>query len=227
MKKFSSLIFAFLVSISVNGQNKSIDSLTKEMIVSKGVINTFSKNNKLYFEISDDLLSKEILVVTRLAQIPSGYSAYINAGSKTSEQVIDFQKKNNNIYVRQLSYQNIANENDPIVQSVQENNFPPILASFEIQNTDKGSYLINVSDYFLNDSPGFNIISSRLKDEYKIGSVDKKRSSLDSSKSFPNNTEIIATLTFNTNKPPRQNRTKTFSFQVNHSIILLPEDKMS
>ena len=47
MKKFSSLIFAFLVSISVNGQNKSIDSLTKEMIVSKGVINTFSKNNKL------------------------------------------------------------------------------------------------------------------------------------------------------------------------------------
>ena len=226
MKKFSSLIFAFLVSISVNGQNKSIDSITKEMIVSKGVINTFSKNNKLYFEISDDLLSKEILVVTRLAQIPSGYSAYINAGSKTSEQVIDFQKKNNNIYVRQLSYQNIANENDPIVQSVQENNFPPILASFEIQNTDKGSYLINVSDYFLNDSPGFNIISSRLKDEYKIGSVDKKRSSLDSSKSFPNNTEIIATLTFNTNKPPRQNRTKTFSFQVNHSIILLPEDKM-
>ena len=226
MKKFSSLIFAFLVSISVNGQNKSIDSLTKEMIVSKGVINTFSKNNKLYFEISDDLLSKEILVVTRLAQIPSGYSAYINAGSKTSEQVIDFQKKNNNIYVRQLSYQNIANENDPIVQSVQENNFPPILASFEIQNTDKGSYLINVSDYFLNDSPGFNIISSRLKDEYKIGSVDKKRSSLDSSKSFPNNTEIIATLTFNTNKPPRQNSTKTFSFQVNHSIILLPEDKM-
>ena len=93
MKKFSSLIFAFLVSISVNGQNKSIDSLTKEMIVSKGVINTFSKNNKLYFEISDDLLSKKILVVTRLAQIPSGYSAYINAGSKTSEQVIDFQKK--------------------------------------------------------------------------------------------------------------------------------------
>ena len=153
MKKNLSLLFTLLFFVSVNGQNKSIDSLTKEMIESKGVINTFSKNNKLYFEISDDLLSKEILVVTRLAQIPSGYSAYINAGSKTSEQVIDFQKKNNNIYVRQLSYQNIANENDPIGQSVQENNFPPILASFEIQNTDKGSYLINVSDYFLNDSP--------------------------------------------------------------------------
>ena len=226
MKKNLSLIFAFLVSISINGQSKSIDSLTKEMTVSKGVISTFSKNNKLYFEISDDLLSKEMLVVTRLAQIPSGYSAYINAGSKTSEQVIDFQKKNNKIYIRQLSYQNIADENDPIGLSVQENNFPPILASFEIQNSDELSYLINVSDYFLNDSPGFNIISSRLKDDYKIGSVDKKRSSLDSSKSFPNNTEIIATLTFNTNKPPRQNRTKTFSFQVNHSIILLPEDKM-
>ena len=93
MKKNFSLILTFLVSVSINGQSKSIDSLTKEMIVSKGVISTFSKNNKLYFEISDDLLNKEILVVTRLAQIPSGYSAYINAGSKTSEQVIDFQKK--------------------------------------------------------------------------------------------------------------------------------------
>ena len=93
MKKKLSLLFTLLFFVSVNGQNKSIDSLTKEMIESKGVINTFSKNNKLYFEISDDLLSKEILVVTRLAQIPSGYSAYINAGSKTSEQVIDFQKK--------------------------------------------------------------------------------------------------------------------------------------
>jgi len=167
-----------------------------------------------------------MLVVTRLSQIPSGYSAYINAGSKTSEQVIEFEKKNNRINIRQLSFNNIANEEDPINQSVTENNFPPILASFEIKNKETDSFLIDVSNYFLSDSPGFNIINSRIKEQYKIGNVDKKRSSIDSARSFPENIEILNTLTFDTKKPPRENRTNTFSFQVNHSFILLPQDKM-
>jgi len=226
MKKTLLIFVSIFISFSLNSQKKNIDSLTKKMTISKGIINSFTDNNKLFFEIPTDLLNKEILVVTRLAQVPSGYSPYINAGSKTSEQVISFFKKNNRVDIKQLSFNNIANEEDPINQSVTENNFSPILASFEIKNDDKTSLLIDVSDYFLKDSPGFNIINPRLKDNYKIGSVDKKRSSIDSVKSFPKNIEVLSTLTFNTSKPPRANRTKTFSFQVNHSFILLPDDKM-
>lgn len=226
MKKSLIIFIALFFSFSLNSQKKSIDSLTKGMNISKGVINSYTNNNKLLFEIPDEILGKEILVVTRLAQVPSGYSPYINAGSKTSEQVISFYKKNNRIDIRQLSYNNIADPDDPIIQSVVENNFSPILASFEVRNNDKSSFLIDVSDFFLKDSPGFNIINSRVKDQYKIGGVDRKRSSIDSSKSFPENIEVLATLTFNTNKPPRINRTKTFSFQVNHSFILLPSEKM-
>ena len=226
MKKSLIIFIALFFSFSLNSQKKSIDSLTKGMNISKGVINSYTNNNKLLFEIPDEILGKEILVVTRLAQVPSGYSPYINAGSKTSEQVISFYKKNNRIDIRQLSYNNIADPDDPIIQSVVENNFSPILASFEVRNNDKSSFLIDVSDFFLKDSPGFNIINSRVKDQYKIGGVDRKRSSIDSSRSFPENIEVLATLTFNTNKPPRINRTKTFSFQVNHSFILLPSEKM-
>ena len=229
MKNLISIIAAlFLVSsLSAQKNNKTIDSLTKDMKLTEGVINAYTNNdNKMYFEINKDLLNVEILVVTRLAQIPSGYSAYINAGSKTSEQVIEFQKKNNSINIRQLSFNNVANQEDPINQSVIENNFPPILASFEIKNSGANSFLIDVSNYFLNDSPGFNIINSRIKEQYKIGNVDKKRSSIDSARSFPENIEILNTLTFDTKKPPRENKTKTFSFQVNHSFILLPEDRM-
>lgn len=229
MKNLISIIAAlFLVSsLSAQKNNKTIDSLTKGMKLTEGVINAYTNDdNKMYFEINKDLLNVEILVVTRLAQIPSGYSAYINAGSKTSEQVIEFQKKNNSVNIRQLSFNNVANQEDPINQSVIENNFPPILASFEIKNSGANSFLIDVSNYFLNDSPGFNIINSRIKEQYKIGNVDKKRSSIDSARSFPENIEILNTLTFDTKKPPRENKTKTFSFQVNHSFILLPEDRM-
>ena len=229
MKNLISIIAALFIvsSLSAQKNNKTIDSLTNGMKLTEGVINAYTNDdNKMYFEINKDLLNIEILVVTRLAQIPSGYSAYINAGSKTSEQVIEFQKKNNSINIRQLSFNNVANQEDPINQSVIENNFPPILASFEIKNSEANSFLIDVSNYFLNDSPGFNIINSRIKEQYKIGNVDKKRSSIDSARSFPENIEILNTLTFDTKKPPRENKTKTFSFQVNHSFILLPEDRM-
>ena len=64
---------------------------------------------------------------------------------------------------------------DPISLSVEENNFAPILAAFEIKNKEKNRFLIEVSDHFMADSPGFNIIKSYDKDKYKISSVDKKK----------------------------------------------------
>ena len=149
MKKSLIIFVSLFFSFSLNSQNKSIDSLTKDMNMSKGVINSYTKNNKLLLEVPNEILGKEILVVTRLSQVPSGYSPYINAGSKTSEQVISFYKKNNRIDIRQLSYNNIANSDDPISQSVIENNFSPILASFEVKNNDSDSFLVDVSEYFL------------------------------------------------------------------------------
>ena len=206
---------------------KTIDSLTVNMKMSEGLITTFSnEKNDLYFLISKNILEKELLVVTRLAQLPGSYSGYLNAGSKMAEHVVQFEKQGKKILLKEVSFTNIANDDDPISISVSENNFKPILAAFEIKNSEKNKFLVDVTSYFMSDSPGFNVIRSYDKDNYKIGSVDKKRSFIDSARSFPKNTEILHTLTFNANKAPRENRTKTFSFQINHSIILLPEDLM-
>ena len=231
MKKI--LIFVLCVNLisnmsaQKNNEKNTIDSLTTKMTVSKGLINTYTnEENKLYFEVSEKLLGKDLLVVTRLAQLPGNYAGYLNAGSKTAEHVIRFEKHNNKILLKEVSFTNISDEEDPISNSVSVNNFKPILGAFEIKNSEADKYLIDVTSYFMSDSPGFNIIRSYEKDNYKIGGVDKKRSFIDSARSFPQNTEILHTLTFSTSKPPRANRSKTFSFQVNHSIIALPEDRM-
>jgi len=181
----------------------------------------------VFLELSDSLLEKDLLMVTRFVQLPANYQAYINAGSKTSQQLIHFKKKGKQILLTQESFVNFANEEDPISQSVKLNNFPPILAAFPIKNSEENRYLIDVSSYFNNDSPGFNIIRKSLKKEYSIGSNDSKRSFIDSVKSFPENIEIRHTLTYNLGKPPRGNTANTMSFQVNHSIIALPETPMS
>jgi len=229
------IILIFILFIGLNNslhaenknQNKTIDSLTINMKVSEGLINTYTDDeNKLYFEISDNLLGKELLVVTRLTQLPGNYAGYLNAGSKTAEHVIQFQKHAKKILLKEVSFTNISDKEDPISLSVSVNNFKPILAAFDIKNSEDDKYLIDVTSYFMSDSPGFNIVRSYEKDNYKIGGVDKKRSFIDSARSFPRNTEILHTLTFSVSKAPRENRTKTFSFQINHSIIDLPDDPM-
>ena len=227
------LVFILLIGLNHNlyavkkNQNNTIDSLTIDMKVSAGLINTYSNDeNKLYFEISKNLLGRELLVVTRLAQLPGDYAGYLNAGSKTAEHVVQFEKHAKKILLKEVGFTNISDEEDPISLSVAVNNFKPILGAFDIKNSEDDRYLIDVSSYFMSDSPGFNIIRSYEKDNYKIGGVDKKRSFIDSARSFPRNTEILHTLTFSVNKAPRGNRTKTFSFQINHSIIALPDDPM-
>ena len=227
---FIIILFASIISNSYaqkESKKKTIDSLTIDMKISEGLITTYSnEKNDLFFEISKNLLGKELLVVTRFAQLPANYSGYLNAGSKTAEHVVQFEKNGSKILLKEVSYTNIADDEDPISVSVKENNFKPILGAFEIKNSEKDKYLIDVSSYFMSDSPGFNIIRSYEKTNYKIGSVDKKRSFIDSARSFPQNTEILHTLTFSAGKAPRENRTNTFSFQINHSIISLPEKPM-
>lgn len=234
MKSLFPLLLSISLIFSLNAQKKDrlsklkpIDSLTKEMIQSSGLLTTYLDDaNTLYLELTENVLNKDLLVVTRFAQLPANYSAYLNAGSKTAEQVVRFEKKANNIVLKQISFSNFADQNDPIALSVSENNFPPILATFPIKSSEKDRFLIDVSSHFLADSPGFNIVRKSEKEQFKMGSVDTKRSSIDQALSFPKNTEIIHTLTFKVNKKSRENPSGTFSFQINHSFIQLPEEPM-
>ena len=232
---FSRLIFIIILTqtLHIKAQKnekevpiKSIDSLTLKMSKQEGLITTYQKESKVFFEISKELLDKDLLMVTRFARLPANYQAYLNAGSKTSQQLIHFKKKGSQILLTQESYVNIANQKDPISLSVALNNFPPILAVFKIKNIENDRYLIDVSSYFNDDSPGFNIIRKGLKKEYGIGNPDGKRSYIDTLKSFPKNTEIRHTLTYKATSAPRSNPTSTLSFQINHSIIALPENPM-
>ena len=207
-------------------ERKSIDSLTIGLTKKKGVITSYQKEDKIFFEIDNDLLSKDLLMVTRFVKFPANFQAYQNAGSKASEQLIHFTKKNKQLLIIQKSYINIADKKDPIAKSVAQNNFPPILAAFPIKNNEKDRFLIDVSKYFNNDSPGFNILSATQKKQFGIGSIDAKRSFIDEVKSFKENIEIRHTLTYRSSKAPKDNSTKTVSFQINHSIILLPAELM-
>jgi hypothetical protein len=220
---YSQFIFS---QVKTDGSENSLEDQLENYEQTTGLVGTYFGDGKLYFKIPKSVLDQDLLMVTRLKQIPGNYSPYTNAGSKTSEQMIHFTKRGQSIDLLQISTVNVANEEDPISLSVQQNNFNPILGSFEIKSEDDTSFTVEVTSFFSTDSPSFNIIGDYQKKEYKIGGVDKSRSRINSAQSFPKNTEILHTLTYSVKEPPRGNSSNTFSFQVNHSIVKLPEDKM-
>ena len=228
------MVLTVLFTTSVSAQKKPaglarLDSITKGMTADTGLITVYMQadQNKLFWAIPDSLFGTPMLMVSRYVQLPSDFAAYKNAGSKTAEQVVVFHKKGTKVLLQQQSYINQADPESPIAQSVEKNNFSPILAVFDQKNKENDRILIEMTDFFMDDSPGMNIVSSSEKEQYKMGGVDKKRSLIDRSVAYPLNVETTHTLTYNANKPPRGNRGNTLSIQVNHSLIALPKVPMT
>ena len=90
--------------------------ITKEAISDKGLFTVHKIKDKYFYEIPDTLLKKDMLWVSRIAQIPQGLGGgYVNAGSKTNEQVVHWTRFNDKILLKIKSYTSVADSTKPLV----------------------------------------------------------------------------------------------------------------
>ena len=190
----------------------------------EGLFKVHSKKDKFLYEISSDLLGKEMLMVTRIAKTANGIGY---GGQKINSQVLRWQKKHDKILLRIVSYENVASDTLPISKSVKNSNFEPVLYSFDIKtyNPSDSSVVIDVAPLFTTDVKALGFPQYRRK-SLKITSLDKKRSFIESIKSFPINIEARSVLTYNSSEPPSLRNSQTISLEINNSMLLLPENKM-
>ena len=142
---------------------------------------------------------------------------------KMSEQVLKWEKFDNNILLKQASYSKFANDSLPISIAVSNSNFEPIIASFKIsvKNKDKNSYVIDVTSLYKNDVKMFGFPQSTRK-TYKISSLDSKLSFIESIRSFPLNIETKHIKTYKSS----DSRNGQISMVLNNSMVLLPKEPM-
>ncbi|PTX44350.1 uncharacterized protein DUF5118 [Christiangramia gaetbulicola] len=203
--------------------------ITSDAKSDEGLFTTHFVDDKLYFEIPVSLFEKDMLLVSRIAGVPSGFGGgYVNAGSKVNEQVVRWVKRNGNVDMKVISFENQSEEESPIYKSVQANNFFPILfsAKIEAMNADSTSVVIDASGLFENEVDAINGISSRLRKRYKVKKLDKSRSYIESAHSYPKNIEVKHVMTYEAEEPPERDQAGTISMLLNQSMILLPENKM-
>ncbi|GMN10243.1 zinc-dependent metalloprotease [Croceitalea sp. MTPC9] len=214
---------------SKNGIKPYTEVITKKAVSDDGVFKVHQIAEDYFYEIPMSQLNKEMLWVSRIAQIQNGLGGgYVNAGSKTNEQVVHWVRFRDKILLKSKSFVNIADSTKAISNSVRVNNYEPTLYAFDIKafSPDSSAVVIDVTKFFTSDIAAISGLSSRARKEYKVKKLDGSRSFINSIKSFPENIEVKQDFTYSASEPPSFRSTESISIQMNQSMILLPEEPM-
>lgn len=201
-----------------------------------GLFNIYKVEDKVYFEIADSLLGRDILVVNRISKSAAGLRAmfYGYSGDQIGENVIRFDKgPNNRIFLKNVSYSEISKDStQPMFNAVMNSNIQPIAAAFDIKAFSKGNNgsIIDFTDYINGDNE-ILFFDQRMKSGLRLGGVQPDKSYIVDVRSYPINTEIKTVKTYSKSGGmgapgmpggPGGNAT----LELNSSLVLLPNVPM-
>lgn len=203
--------------------------ITESAITDDGLFKVHKVGENYFFEIPNEHLGKDMLLVSRIAKLPSDLGGgFYNAGTKTGQRLIVWERFDSKILIKEKSYSAVADEELPISISVENNNYAPTLFAFDIAafTPDSSAVVVDVTKFYSSDVKAISGLSSRLRTSYKVRNLDASRSFINGMKSFPQNIEVIQDMTYNASQPPSTRSAETISLQMNQSMILLPETPM-
>jgi len=198
--------------------------ITKEVITDSGLFAVHKVKKDYFYEIPDSLFNKEMLMVSRIAKTASNLGF---GGGKANTQVLRWDRKEDRVLLRVISHQVVAADSLPIFEAVKNSNFEPVLYSFDIEAISKDSTatVIKVNDLYQTDVKALGI-PSYYREEYKVSSVDKDRSYIETLKSYPENIEARHVKTYNAKEAPSNGTLESITVEMNTSMILLPKTPM-
>jgi hypothetical protein len=212
-----------------SGMKSYSQVITKDAKSDKGLFTIHKVGEKYFYEIPDSLLQRDMLWISRIADLPAGLGGgYVNAGSSANEQMVEWQKVDNKLLLRTKSYGAVAADSLPISLSVKANNYQPTLYAFDIAalSRDSSGYVIDVTKFLLSDVKAFSGLTANMRRDYKVTRLDESRSFIASAKSFPMNLEVRQELTYDAAEPPSNSATGSISMVMNQSLVLLPKVPM-
>mgnify|MGYP003624551100 CR=1 FL=1 len=170
---------------------------TKNLESYKGYFNFYydNSNDKIFIEVEN--LNEEFLYVNSLAAGIGSNDIGLDRGQLGSTAVVKFIKAGNKLLLIQpnLDYRAVTT-NIEEKKSVEEAFAQSVLFGFTIEEEIEGTYLIDVSKFFLRDAHN---VSGRIQNAkqgtYKLD-LSKSAFFMERTKAFPKNIEFEALLTF-------------------------------
>lgn len=188
------------------------------------------EDGKVKIFIPENRLGQEFLYVNSLSAGIGSNDIGLDRGQLGSEHIVKFIRTGDKVLMIQPNQDYRANSDNILERkAVTEAFAQSVIWGFKIEKSDNGILHLDITDFLLRDAHG---VAQRLK-ESKQGSyqLDKSRSAiwLERTKSFPQNTEFDALLTFGGQADGRWIRSVTPSpdavtVHQHHSFIQLPDD---
>ncbi|TVP75382.1 MAG: DUF5117 domain-containing protein [Gemmatimonadales bacterium] len=187
-----------------------------------------TEEGTLHFQVPEALLGRDMLIMSRYARAQEGLA--MGGANMTGNLVVRWERRDDRILLRGVSHQNTADPADNVHRAVENSNFPPVLASLPIESTSGAGtadalHRIDVTDLYLGDHPVFSLPRGQ-RSQYGVSGQARDRSWLEFARAFPINVEVRVVRTYNAGQAPSSARGGALSFEVNHSMILLPEEPM-
>ncbi|MFU8832722.1 MAG: DUF5117 domain-containing protein, partial [Wenzhouxiangella sp.] len=187
-------------------------------------VHTFD-DGRIAFEIPERMLGRDMAVMSRYAKAQEGLAERGGGDRMSANMVVYWERRGNRIVLRTRTHANTADADSPLALAVANSNFAPVLAAFPVAVERDGNAVIDVTALYLGDHPSFSFPRERRED-LGIREFDADRSWLEWARAFPKNIEIRAVRSYDADQPPSNPRGGTVSFEINHSMILLPEEPM-
>lgn len=191
-----------------------------------GLFNIYKQEDKVFFEVPDSLLGRDILIVNRISKSAAGLRSMMigYGGDEIGENVIRFEKgPNNRIFLKNISYSEISKDSSqPMFNAVMNSNIQPIAAAFDIKAfSEKGNgSILDLTDYIQGDND-ILFFDQNIKSGLKLGAVQQDKSYIVDVKSYPINTEIKTVKTYSRAGQNGQGAGNA-TLELNSSMILLP-----
>ncbi|MFO8232728.1 MAG: DUF5117 domain-containing protein [Longimonas sp.] len=216
-----------LITFGLSGLSLHAQDLTEADLrgaeAEEGLFTVYELDDRILFEIPEAMLGRDMAVMSRYAQAQDGLAQ--GGGRLNQNMVVQWETRGDHIYLRTQSHSTTADEDDNVHLAVQNSNFAPVIARFPVEFTRNGAAVIDVTDLYMGDHPSFSLPEQRRSD-LGVRAYDRDRSWLEWTRSFPENIEIRSVRTYDATNPPSNERGGTVSFEINHSMILLPEEPM-
>ena len=211
-------------STAKKGNTAAYNDFIKDAVTKDGLFKIHTIKEKIYFEIPNEVLGKDLLIVNKISSVPAQINnAGINKGMNYENKLIRFYKdeKNNKVWAKTFDPKISVNKKDNIALSVRDNYGESIIEGFEIKTYGKDSaVVVQVNNVFNGTSKSFNNLFDNIG---MGGSVRTKDSYIEEVKSFPQNVVIKSQLTTQISEGKTTAEKADLTVGTTTNIVLLPE----
>ena len=218
-------------NIEEKEKEDGFEGFIEDLIYYPGLFDSYRNDNdgKVYLLLKKNQLDREFIyfahILDGIVQAGTWRGSYLDNG------IIKFKKYFDQIRIERINTAYVFDRDNPLSRSNNANISNSLIDSIKIEKSSEqgDKYLIDITSLLLSENLSKIIpapYKESSKDDFKIGSISKNKSSINDIKNYPENTDFEISYVFSnaSNKPLENQDSRNNSISVRYSFISYPEN---